>query len=98
MDKNLDFRFAIPKPPPGPLVELSAAETDLLNQHPELEYEFQEVAAACQKAVEAIAKKAAQMTPIVHRGWRKRAILVQARLRKWVTKLLRSFSRSGGSA
>ena len=48
---------------------------DLVNEHPELEFEFQGALAACRKAVEAVAKKAEEMKPIVHRGWRKQWIL-----------------------
>jgi tetratricopeptide (TPR) repeat protein len=54
---------------------------NLLKQHPELEYEFQETLEFCQKAVEVAAKKAAEMRPEVHRGWRKQLILLKTRLR-----------------
>lgn len=53
---------------------------DLLKQHPELEYEFQETLEFCQKAVEVAAKKAAEIRPVVHRGWRKHLILLKTRL------------------
>jgi tetratricopeptide (TPR) repeat protein len=54
---------------------------DLLKQHPELEFEFQEALDCCQKAVELAARKNAELRPKVHRGWRKQLILLKARLR-----------------
>ena len=63
--------------------------TELIQQHPDLEYEFGEALATCQRAVEAAAQKAAQMKPVIHRGWRKRLILLQARLRSLLTKVFK---------
>jgi tetratricopeptide (TPR) repeat protein len=55
---------------------------DLLKQHPELEFEFQGAAECCQKAAEVAAKKAEELKPTIHRGWRGRLILLWGRLRK----------------
>jgi tetratricopeptide (TPR) repeat protein len=54
---------------------------NLIGEHPELEYEFEDAAISCQKAVETAARKVAEMKPVVHRGWRKRLILLRAKLR-----------------
>ncbi|MGA2750336.1 MAG: tetratricopeptide repeat protein [Verrucomicrobiota bacterium] len=54
---------------------------DLLSEHPELEYEFEGAAASCQKAVETAARKVAEMKPVIHRGWKKRLILLRAKVR-----------------
>lgn len=53
----------------------------LLHEHPELEYEFQNDVELCQKAVEVAARKVAELRPTVYRGWRKQAILLWAKLR-----------------
>ncbi len=53
---------------------------ELLKQHPELEYEFQHEAAACQKAIEFSAKQTARLKPVVYRGWRKHLILLRQRM------------------
>jgi len=55
---------------------------DLLKQHPELEFEFQDAADCCQKAVEVAASKAQELKPTVYGGWRKQLILLWAWLRK----------------
>jgi tetratricopeptide (TPR) repeat protein len=54
---------------------------DLVKEHPELTYDFEEVAEFCQKATEVAAQKAAELKPIVYRGWRKRAVLLRMKLR-----------------
>jgi tetratricopeptide (TPR) repeat protein len=54
---------------------------DLIKQHPELEFEFEDAVECCQKAVEVAAKKAQELRPTIHRGWRKHAILLWSRLR-----------------
>ncbi|HSS96375.1 MAG TPA: tetratricopeptide repeat protein [Terriglobales bacterium] len=54
---------------------------DLIKQHPELAYDFEEAAACCQKATEVATKKAAALEPVIYRGWRKRLILFQMKLR-----------------
>ncbi len=56
---------------------------DLLKEHPELEFEFQDAMECCQKAVEVVAHKAEELKPKVYRGWRKQMILLWARTRKW---------------
>jgi tetratricopeptide (TPR) repeat protein len=63
---------------------------DLMKQHPELEFEFQEIIESCGKAVEAVAKKAAELRPVVHRGWRKHLILFRARLRSILSRIFSS--------
>ena len=55
---------------------------ELLKQHPELEFEFQGALECCQKAVEVAARKAEELKPTIHRGWKKQLILLWARLRK----------------
>ena len=42
---------------------------DLLIQHPDLAYDFGEAAACCQKATEVATKKAAELKPVIYRGW-----------------------------
>ena len=54
---------------------------ELLKRHPELEYEFQEEVDCCRKAIEVVAKKAAELKPVVYRGWRKQFVLLKARIR-----------------
>ena len=53
----------------------------LLKEHPELEYEFQHEAAACQKAIAFSAAQREKLKPVVYRGWRKQLVLLGARLR-----------------
>src|SRR5258708_18473393 len=60
---------------------------DLVKQHPELAYEFEEVGELCQKATEVAAKKAAELKPVVYRGGRKRLILFQMKLRSIFNRL-----------
>ena len=55
---------------------------DLLDAHPELEFEFQEEVNCCEKAVELAARKAEELKPVVYRGWKKRLILLSERIRK----------------
>ena len=59
-----------------------------MRQHPELEYEFGELAEVCQKATEFAAGRAAEIRPTVYRGWRKHLILLKMKLRS-VFKLSR---------
>jgi|SRR6266446_7043035 len=54
---------------------------DLLKQHPELEYEFQDRVECCQKAIAVAAKKAEELKPIVYRGWRKQLVLLRTKIR-----------------
>ena len=44
---------------------------ELLKEHPELEYEFQADMDCCRKAVAVVKEKAAEMQPVLQRGWRK---------------------------
>lgn len=59
----------------------------LVKQHPELTYEFEEVAECCGKAVKVAAKKAAERKPVIARGWRKHLILLRMRLRSIFRRL-----------
>jgi len=59
----------------------------LLDEHPELVFEFDHVAASCQKAVEAAARKVEEMKPVVHRGWKKQIILLRVRVRAMLRRL-----------
>jgi hypothetical protein len=52
---------------------------DLIRQHSELEYEFQEELVACRQAVHVVSQKAEQLKPVVYRGWRKHLILLRGR-------------------
>ncbi len=65
---------------------------DLLREHPELGYEFEDAAAACQRAVEVAGRQAKALEPTVARGWKKRLILVQMRLRS-LGRRLRNYFR-----
>jgi tetratricopeptide (TPR) repeat protein len=62
---------------------------NLLNEHPELAYEFEEISEICQKATEFAAKQAAEMKPVVYRGWRKRLVLFKMRLRSLFNRRFR---------
>jgi tetratricopeptide (TPR) repeat protein len=55
---------------------------ELLKQHPELEFEFQSAVDCCLKAVNVAARRAQELKPIVHRGWRKRLLLLWPKLGK----------------
>ena len=59
---------------------------DLLRDHPELEYEFQEALSACQKVVEAVGQRVQEMKPVVLRGWRKHLFLWRVRLRSLIQR------------
>ncbi len=54
---------------------------ELVQQHPELEFEFQEKIEFCHKAVEAVSRKAQERKPVVYRGWRKYLFLLRAKIR-----------------
>lgn len=56
---------------------------ELLGEHPELAFEFQDEVDCCRKAVEVAAQKVAASQPVVYRGWRKHLLLWRARLRSW---------------
>lgn len=60
---------------------------ELLEEHPELEFEFESAAFSCERAVEAAARKVRELKPVVHRGWRKRVILFRAKLRALFRRL-----------
>lgn len=56
---------------------------DLLKEHPELEFEFEDAAECCQKAVEVAGKRVEDLKPKIYRSWRKHFILLWGRLRGW---------------
>jgi len=60
---------------------------DLVKQHPELEREYHDDIEGCRQAVAAAAKRVEELRPVVHRGWRKRLILLKMKLqsawRRW---------------
>jgi tetratricopeptide (TPR) repeat protein len=60
---------------------------DLINEHPELEFEFEDAAVSCQKAVETAARRVEEMKPVVHRGWKKHIILLRVRVRAMLRQL-----------
>jgi tetratricopeptide (TPR) repeat protein len=63
---------------------------DLVKQHPEVAYEFEEVAEMCQKATEVASKKVAEHKPVIYRGWRKHLVLFQMKLRSFFNSKRRS--------
>ena len=67
---------------------------ELLCEHPELDCEFQDDVAGCQKAVEVAAQKLAESRPVVYRGWRKQVILLQGKLRFLGRKVRKLFQSS----
>jgi tetratricopeptide (TPR) repeat protein len=60
---------------------------DLLQDHPELAFDFGPAAASCQKAVQAAARKLQEMKPVVHRGWKKHLILFHVKIRSLLRRL-----------
>jgi tetratricopeptide (TPR) repeat protein len=60
---------------------------DLLKRHPELEYDFQDDVECCRKALDVVAKKAAEFKPVVYRGWRKHLILLRSKLRSLLQRI-----------
>jgi len=63
---------------------------DVLKEHPELEYDFQDEVDLCGKAIEVARTKAAESQPVVHRGWRKHWALLRMRIQS----LFRRFWRA----
>ena len=55
----------------------------LLQNHPELEFEFGDRVDCCREAVQAVARKAEQLKPVVYKGWRKRLILLRENIRRF---------------
>jgi tetratricopeptide (TPR) repeat protein len=60
---------------------------ELLGEHPELGFEFENAADSCKKAVETAARKVEEMKPVVHRGWKKQLILLRVRMRTLLRQL-----------
>jgi tetratricopeptide (TPR) repeat protein len=60
---------------------------NLLNQHPELEYEHQTTVEMCRQAVKVAADKAQRLKPTVHRGWRKQWVLLKMKLQSVCRRL-----------
>ena len=69
---------------------------DLLAEHPELQFEFEAQEACCQRAVQAVARHAAQSQPIVHRGWRRHLVLLKLNARCLLLRLRSLFFRACG--
>jgi tetratricopeptide (TPR) repeat protein len=69
---------------------------ELLEEHPELHFEFEGQADCCQRAVQAVANHAAQSQPIVHRGWRKHLVLLKLNTRCIWLRLRTVFTRFCG--
>lgn len=57
---------------------------NLVQHHPELEYEFNDPVAFCRKAVEVAAKKLAESRPRIYRGWRKQWLLLKGRIQRFL--------------
>jgi tetratricopeptide (TPR) repeat protein len=57
---------------------------NLVQHHPELEYEFRDSTDFCRKAVEIAAKKLAGSQPKVYRGWRKQWLLLKCRIKRFL--------------
>jgi tetratricopeptide (TPR) repeat protein len=55
---------------------------ELVKQHPELEFEFQDKVESCRKAVEAVSKKAEELKPVIVRGWRKYLFLLRVKVNR----------------
>lgn len=53
----------------------------MLAQHPDLGFEME--LAACRNAVRTAAERRQALEPVIHRGWRKRLILLQQRIASW---------------
>lgn len=60
---------------------------DLLKQHPELEFDFQDDLDCCRKAIEVAGAKVQELKPVVQRGWRRQLTLLGLKVRS----LLRRF-------
>lgn len=60
----------------------------LLSKHPELHVDFRTELEVCRKAVEFAANQTGKHQPVVLRGWRKHLVLLQARCRRVVGRLL----------
>ena len=54
---------------------------DLVRDHPELAYEFEEVGEICEKATEFAEQKMTEAKPVIYRGWRKHLLLLQIKVR-----------------
>jgi tetratricopeptide (TPR) repeat protein len=54
---------------------------ELLEQHPELEFDFGQEVDCCRKAVAEVRKRAQQMQPVIHGGWRKQLFLLKMKIR-----------------
>jgi hypothetical protein len=68
---------------------------NLLKQHPEMEYEFQDDVDCCREAIKVATKKAEGLKPVVHRGWRKQLLLLKMKLQSTLRRL-RVVSRKHG--
>jgi tetratricopeptide (TPR) repeat protein len=54
---------------------------NLLKEHPDLAFDFEDDLDCCRKAVEVAGKKADEVKPVIHRGWKKTLILLRSKVR-----------------
>jgi len=59
----------------------------LLEQHPELGFDFASAFELCQKAVDVARARHEASQPVVQRGWRKRLFLLRVRIAGWWKRL-----------
>jgi len=60
---------------------------ELLEQHPELGFDFASALELCQKAAEVARERYEASQPVVQRGWRKRVFLLRVRISGWWKRL-----------
>jgi tetratricopeptide (TPR) repeat protein len=66
---------------------------ELLEAHPELQYEFEDNADFCRKAVNVAARKVETLRPVVYRGWKKRVVLIRIQLAALAKRIWRFIRR-----
>lgn len=59
---------------------------NLVQHHPELEYEFHESIEFSRKAVDVAAKQIAESRPKIYRGWRKHWLLLKGRVQRFLNR------------
>jgi len=64
---------------------------NLLKQHPELEYEFQDEVDFCREAIKVATRKAGELKPVIHRGWRKQWLLLIMKLQSALRRMRAAF-------
>ena len=60
---------------------------ELLQQHPELAYEFQDAVDMCRKAIEVATKKSDELQPVIYRGWKKQVFLLKMKIQSFFRRL-----------